>query len=165
MPGSRGAANRAAVAGSGHAEGADGDELATTLGGRCAQFLRPLLQQLDRQLDVRLVRTLAAGVTAVVRHRHRPLALLLSELGACLAGPTHAPAGTKRLANLIHSSRWQAPVIDAWLLAEGRAQVAAEAARVPEGRAPSSSMAVCWRSRRAPGLRDLPRCGPARHAG
>src|SRR5262249_23525754 len=67
--------------------------------------------------------------------RHRALALLLSELGAYLAGPEHAPAGTKRLANLLHSPRWEADVIARYLLAQGGAQVGAEAARVPEGRA------------------------------
>lgn len=34
------------------------------------------------KLDVRLVRTPADAVTAIVRHRNRPLALLLGELGS-----------------------------------------------------------------------------------
>jgi hypothetical protein len=114
---------------------ADDAALATELGQRCWQFLLPLLVQLDAVLDVRPVRTLAATVVALVRHRNRPLALLLSELGAFLAGPTHAPAGTKRLATLIHHRRWTATRIDDWLLAQGHAQVAQEAAQVPEGRA------------------------------
>jgi len=110
-------------------------DLAFEVGERCWRFLQPLLRELDAVLDVRLVRTMAATVSALVRHRNRALAPLLSELGAYLAGPTHAPAGTKRLANLVHSPRWRAQRIDAWLLAQGRAQVEAEAARVPEGRA------------------------------
>jgi hypothetical protein len=113
----------------------DGPALASEVGEQCWHFLQPLLRALDRVLDVRLVRTLATTVSALVRHRNRPLALLLSELGAYLAGPPHAPAGTKRLANLIHSPRWQAQVIDDWLPEQGRTQVAREAARVPEGRA------------------------------
>jgi hypothetical protein len=40
------------------------------------------LTALDRQVDCRLVRTAALTVTALVRHRNRPQALLLSELGA-----------------------------------------------------------------------------------
>jgi hypothetical protein len=77
----------------------------------------------------------ANTVTALVRHRDRPQALLLSELGAQLAGPQHAPAGTKRLANLLHSDRWQAAAIDEYLPTRGHERVLAEAARVPEGRA------------------------------
>ena len=113
----------------------EGEQLADQLAQRCFTFLCPLLRQLDAQLDRRLVRTAANTVTAVVRHRNRPQALLLSELGAHLAGPQHAPAGTKRLANLLHSDRWQAEAIDEYLLTQGQARVAAEAARVPEGRA------------------------------
>jgi hypothetical protein len=51
--------------------------------------------------------------------------LLLSELGAFLATPTHAPAGTKRLAKLVHSPQWHASAIDAFLLDQGQAVVAA----------------------------------------
>lgn len=115
---------------------ADEAELvAEAAAARCWQLLRPLLRELDARLDVRLVRTLANAVVALVRHRNRPQALLLSELGAYLAGPRHAPAGTKRLASLLHSPRWQATRIAAYLLDRGRAVVAAEAARVAEGRA------------------------------
>ncbi len=109
--------------------------LADRLAQRCYTFLGPLLRQLDRQLDRRLVRTVANTVTALVRHRNRPQALLLSELGALLAGTQQAPAGTKRLANLLHSDRWQAAAIDDYLLSQGQARVAAEAGRVAEGRA------------------------------
>src|SRR5215831_11984815 len=112
-----------------------GSPLATELAQRCGAFLHPLLVQLDAQLDRRLVRTFAHSVCALVQHRHRALALLLSELGAYLAGPEHAPAGTKRLANLLHSPRWQAADLAAYLLEQGRAQVAAAAAQGPEGRA------------------------------
>src|SRR5262249_41986280 len=112
-----------------------GAPLAASVAARCVAFVHPLLVQLDEHLDCRLVRTLAQSVVALVAHRNRPAALLLSELGAYLAGPEHAPAGTKRLANLLHSPRWQAAEIAAYLLAQGRAQVAAAAAQGPEGRA------------------------------
>jgi hypothetical protein len=101
----------------------------------CFEFLRPLLRDLDERLDVRLVRTLADSVVAIVRHRNRALALLLSELGSVIAGPKHAPAGTKRIANLIHSDGWRAEEIEDYLLREGSRVVEAEAARVDEGRA------------------------------
>src|SRR5687768_5112375 len=90
-----------------------GAKLARSLTRRCGTFLAPFLTALDRQVDRRLVRTAAATVTALVRHRQRSQALLLSELGAYLAGPQHAPAGTKRLANLVHSRRWSADLIEA----------------------------------------------------
>ena len=112
-----------------------GGPLAAAMAARCVAFVHPLLVQLDEHLDCRLVRTLAHSLVALVEHRNRTLALLLSELGAYLAGPEHAPAGTKRLANLLHSPRWQAADIAAYLLEQGRAQVVAEAAGVPEGRA------------------------------
>jgi hypothetical protein len=102
---------------------------------RCRSFLAPFLAALDRQVDRRLVRTAAATVTALVRHRNRSQALLLSELGAYLAGPRHAPAGTKRLANLVHSRRWSAEVIDTYLCQRARTVACAEAERVSEGRA------------------------------
>jgi len=90
--------------------------LANQLAQQCFQFLGPLLVQLDQQLDLRLVRTLANTITALIRHRNRSLALLLSELGAYLTSPKHAPAGTKRLGNLLHSNRWKAQAIDDYLL-------------------------------------------------
>lgn len=115
--------------------GGGGRALAGQIAERCGSFLAPLLKRLDRELDLRLVRTAANVVTALVRHRNRPQALLLSELGGHLAGPEHAPAGTKRLGNLLHSTRWKAEVVEDFLLEHGRAVVKAEAARVPEGRA------------------------------
>ena len=112
-----------------------GARLARSLTERCRIFLTPFLAALDRQVDRRLVRTAAATVTALVRHRHRSQALLLSELGAYLAGPQHAPAGTKRLANLVHSRRWSADLIDTELCQRARTVAHAEAERVSEGRA------------------------------
>jgi Transposase DDE domain. len=111
-------------------------DLAWGLARDCFDFLGPLLKELDKKLDVRLVRTLADAVTAIVRHRNRPLALLLSELGAVIAGPKHGPAGTKRLANLIHSEKWKALLLQDYLLEEeGQIVMLEEAARVAEGRA------------------------------
>ncbi len=86
----------------------------------CGLFLRPLFVDLHRLLDRRLVLTLYQLVLALLLHRHRPQSLLLSELGAGLASPALAPAGTKRLSRLLHSSRWTAEVILGflWELAE-----------------------------------------------
>jgi hypothetical protein len=78
------------------------------LADRCYAFLRPLLLELNRVLDRRLVQTLLGLVLAIVRYRHPTHGLLLSELGGYLLSPTHAPAGTKRLSRLLHSARWSA---------------------------------------------------------
>ena len=70
--------------------------------------VEPLLCRLDAQMDCRLVSTLAQSVRAILEHRHRNCGLLLSELGGVLLGGAHAPAGTKRLSNLLRSSKWSA---------------------------------------------------------
>jgi hypothetical protein len=89
--------------------------LARTLRERLQSFLAPLLVRLDEQLDSRLVRTLAATVEVLLHHRHGSAGLLLSELGAYLTSPEHAPAGTKRLSNLLRSKRWSPEVLSDYL--------------------------------------------------
>jgi len=108
--------------------------LAHNVTDKCLIFLKPFLKQLDHILDLRLVRTLSNTVTAIVRHRGRSTALLLSELGAYLMDPEHAPAGTKRLANLIHSSKWKAQAVENYLLEQGRQRIEQELPYSPEGR-------------------------------
>ncbi len=71
--------------------------LASTLSWRLRDFLSPLLDRLDHALDRRLVKTFAATIEIFLQQRYRASGLLLSELGAFLASPAHAPAGTKRL--------------------------------------------------------------------
>jgi hypothetical protein len=78
-------------------------------------FLAPLLRTLDQRLDRRLVSTFLATFIAIVEWRNRAHGLLLSELGAYLLTPEHAPAGTKRLSNLLRSERWKACLLADWL--------------------------------------------------
>jgi len=78
-------------------------------------FVAPLLRSLDQRLDRRLVITFLDTLQALLTWRHRQLALLLSELGSYLAPPGHAPAGTKRLSNLLRSPHWQPELITDWL--------------------------------------------------
>lgn len=78
---------------------------------RLEQFLAPFLVQLDRLLDHRLVLTFQALCYALVRHRSRSSGLLLSELGGVLLSPDKAPAGTKRISNLLRSPKWAARLI------------------------------------------------------
>lgn len=87
--------------------------LAHTFRERLKGFLAPLLARLDEQLDSRLVRTLGATVEVLLQNRYS--GLLLSELGTFLTSPEHAPAGTKRLSNLLRSKKWSADVLSDYL--------------------------------------------------
>lgn len=88
-------------------------------------FLAPLLVLLDAQIDCRLVATFGQTLDAMVRWRNRAHGLLLSELGGYLVTPDHAPAGTKRLSNLLRSPKWAATLIAHWLWQEAQARQAA----------------------------------------
>ncbi len=83
-------------------------QVARALEEDLTQFLAPVLEWLDTLLDKRLVRTLVASIIALVEWRNRAHGLLLSELGAYICDPAHAPAGTKRLSNLLRSPKWEA---------------------------------------------------------
>ena len=78
-------------------------------------FLAPLLRQLDECLDKRLVETFALLTEAILRFRHRNHGLLLSELGAYIISPDKAPAGTKRISNLLRSTKWEHDLLGHWL--------------------------------------------------
>lgn len=88
-------------------------------------FLAPLILPLDRVMDKRLLRTFVQTVQVILTFRDRINGLLLSELGGYLEHPAHAPAGTKRLSRLLHSPRWQAEQIDAFLWQQASQQVEA----------------------------------------
>ena len=82
---------------------------------RLQAFLGPLPQWLDDQIDRRLVRTFFLALQAIVRFRHSRSGLLLSELGGHVLSPSKAPAGTKRLSNLLRSPRWSHTLLDRFL--------------------------------------------------
>ena len=86
-------------------------EFGTELG----EFVGPLLTKLDQQVDKRLVRTFLKTLAAIIRFRHSVYGLLLSELGAYIVTPTQAPAGTKRLSNLLRSNKWTGKLIEDFL--------------------------------------------------
>jgi hypothetical protein len=79
------------------------------------QFLAPLLQQLDECLDKRLVRTFARTLHVLLGFGNQIQGLLLSELGAYLVSAQQAPAGTKRLSNLLRSNKWSPALIEQFL--------------------------------------------------
>lgn len=92
-------------------------------GARLREFVGPLLIELDKQLDKRLVGTFLKTLEAVVTFRHSVYGLLLSELGGYISTPEHAPAGTKRLSNLLRSNKWTGKLIEDFLWGEASQQV------------------------------------------
>ena len=78
-------------------------------------FIGPLEIWLDERLDRRLVRTFQLALIAMVRMRHNRWGLLLSELGAHIIAPDRAPAGTKRLSNLLRSPKWTHALLEEFL--------------------------------------------------
>ena len=93
----------------------DDRPLAAHLRARLTQFVRPILTKLAQQIDLRLVQTARDLLQVILTHRHRAMGLLLSELGGYLLGPAQAPAGTKRISNLVHAATWSADDINATL--------------------------------------------------
>ncbi len=85
----------------------ESSEVSQKLASDWSQLFASLLATLDAQLDVRLVRTFLATMAVIMQFRNRAQGLLLSELGAYLLSPQHAPAGTKRISNLLRSSKWK----------------------------------------------------------
>lgn len=88
-------------------------------------YVMPLLVALDAQIDKRLVRTVVLVIGAIIKLRHPGNGLVLSELGGYLLGPEQAPAGTKRISNLLRSKKWHFGVIDRFFWQEGDRRVAA----------------------------------------
>jgi hypothetical protein len=90
-------------------------DVAQGLGRTLAAFLFPLLVRLDQQIDKRLVRTFLQTIEAILTFRDRIHGLLLSELGGYILSAQQCSAGTKRLANLLHSPKWSAQLIHDFL--------------------------------------------------
>ena len=51
------------------------------------------------------------------------MGLLLSELGGYICGFAHAPAGTKRISNLLRSKKWKSNLIDDFLFERTKQQI------------------------------------------
>lgn len=82
--------------------------LSRHLRARLKKFLQPVQERLAQKLDLRLLQTALDLVQTILTHRHRSMGLLLTELGGYLLGPDRAPAGVKRISNLIHCPDWSA---------------------------------------------------------
>jgi hypothetical protein len=99
--------------------------VARELEAELERFLAPLIVWLDSLLDKRLVRTFVASIVALVEWRNRAHGLLLSELGAYICAPAHAPAGTKRLSNLLRSPKWEANLLSLYFWRQATQRLAA----------------------------------------
>lgn len=112
----------------GTAKQADGQGAAVVsrmLSDQLYRFSVSLLRRLSGQVDRRLVQTFFDLMMVILMHRHRNQGLVLSELGGYLLGMGHAPAGTKRIGNLLHSLRWTSELLEQWLWEQGDEKVAA----------------------------------------
>jgi Transposase DDE domain len=79
------------------------------------RFLEPLLVLLDAYIDKRLVRTFVRAIAAILTFRTQAQGLCLSELGAYITNPAQAPAGTKRVSNLLRCTKWGKELIDRYI--------------------------------------------------
>jgi hypothetical protein len=78
-------------------------------------------------MDKRLVQTLVQVCVVIISFRNQKQGLLLSELGLYMDGyqgiSRSAPAGTKRIGNLLRSLKWSILQIDDYLLKEAEKEV------------------------------------------
>ena len=103
--------------------GQDVFKLARFFSHRLELFLAPLLFQLDGLLDKRLVVTFSGLCQSIIRLRSRSTGLLLSELGGYLLCFDKAPAGTKRISNLLRSAKWEDKIITDYLALQAQQYV------------------------------------------
>lgn len=76
------------------------------------KYLESVQNELDLKIDKRLVRTFYDLFITIIMFRNRVMGLVLSELGGYICGHNHAPAGTKRVSNLLRSKKWGANTIE-----------------------------------------------------
>lgn len=88
------------------------------LAAKVQQYLRPLEDKLLAQIDKRLVATFSTLFKSILLFRNTKMGLVLSELGGYVAGHGHAPAGTKRISNLLRCQKWSAALVDEFFFAK-----------------------------------------------
>lgn len=79
---------------------------------KSSNYLHILVSDLSKQIDKRLVRTFYDLFLVLLMFRNNKISLLLSELGGYICGFAHAPAGTKRISNLLRCKKWSSKLID-----------------------------------------------------
>lgn len=90
-------------------------------------YLSDLLKKLQGQTDKRYSYTFYDLFMGILSFRDRINGLVLSELGGYVNGAKHAPAGTKRISNLLRKANW-----DASLISEALEQQCKERISAPE---------------------------------
>ncbi len=89
---------------------------------RFREYVQPVVEQLDSLLDYGLVATFAGLLDCLIRLRHQKHGLLLSELGASCS-PDKAPAGTKRISNLLRSQNWDHHLLEEFIFQKAFTQL------------------------------------------
>ena len=88
-------------------------------------YLSVLQERLDAQIDKRLVQTFFDLCAVILLIRNTSVGLLLSELGGYITGFDRAPAGTKRISNLLRSKKWKDELIHQHFFEQTKARVQA----------------------------------------
>lgn len=101
---------------------AESKQYSQILAEKLEGFVAPLLVRLDAKIDKRLVRTFLLTLQAILTLRHNGCGLLLSELGGYILTPEQAPAGTKRLSNLLRCPKWLYSIIEQYLWQQAEAE-------------------------------------------
>lgn len=86
-------------------------------------YLKPIEDRLNQQIDKRLVATFTKLFLSILLFRNSKMSLLLSELGSFVADYAHAPAGTKRISNLLRSKKWTATIIDEFFFQKTKTRI------------------------------------------
>ncbi|WP_018618801.1 transposase [Spirosoma luteum] len=87
---------------------------------RLTPFTQSIVLELTALIDVRLVRTFSQLLITLLGFRHRNNGLLLSELGEHLLSARQAPAGTKRISNLLRCPHWSHTLIQKGIRAKAQ---------------------------------------------
>lgn len=87
------------------------------------KYLSILQKQLSKQIDNRLARTFFDLFIAMLTFRNRPMGLLLTELGGFITGFASAPAGTKRISNLLRCDKWSHHMVDDFFFNRGKQRI------------------------------------------
>lgn len=100
-------------------EGRQSSRLGQFYISKIEHYLSEWLKVLDSHIDKRLVRTFSDVFISIIRFRNRSFGLVLSELGSFVAHATQAPAGTKRISNLLRCKKWTHKLVESHLLGLG----------------------------------------------
>lgn len=90
---------------------------------KAIDFVGPVMDKLNTKIDKRLTYTIFDAFMGMLSFRDRINGLVLSELGGYINGPKHAPAGTKRISNLLRNEDWKAEDIGEELSAKAKARL------------------------------------------